>query len=376
MELVFYSNVLNNHQIALCDELYRRIKGNFYFVEISMLNETRKSMGFKQFERPYLIRLNNEENRVKAKELARNSDVAIMGAESFEYLKLRIKHNVVGITFSYSERWLKKGFKNILSPRIMRQIALYMQCGWKRKWFMLCASGFLAQDLKRLGIFRNRCYKWGYFPNYSSASLPIKDISEPIKIIWVGRFIDWKHPEYMVSLADHLNNRGYPFEMLMIGDGPERENIISALEEHKLQSGKFRFPGNLPNAEVIEKMRCSDILCFTSNKREGWGAVLGEGMSNGSCPVASSDAGATPFLIKNGFNGLIYQSGNESDFIEKVKYLIENREECKKMGIEARKTMIKHWSAEVAAKNLYLLAQSKLGHIPSPHFKDEPCSSC
>ena len=371
MKLAFFSNILNHHQVSLCDEFYKLYGEDFTFVELSsQLNDERRRMGFMAYDRGYKISYTSEPDL--ANRLAIEAEVAIMGAESFQFLKLRLKHNATGVTFSYSERWLKKGLKNVLSPRISRQIALYVHRGWKRKWYMLCASGFLSEDLRRIGIFKNRRYKWGYFPKYSIVPLPSKKSFETVRILWVGRFLDWKHPEYMLFLAEQLNNAGYYFELTMIGDGVEREKIQVAFESLNSPYGKIRLLGNMPNDKVIKEMSRSDIFCFTSDRREGWGAVLGEAMANGCCPVASSDAGATPFLIKDGINGLIYQSEDESDFIEKVKYLTGHRKECQKMGMEARKTMIDHWSAEIAAKNFYRLAKSKLGLIPAPHFEDEP----
>ena len=279
MTIVFFSNVLNNHQVALCDELYRLHNGNFYFVETGQLNEARKVMGFKQFERPYLIQtILSEEYKRKAELLAITADVAIMGAESYPYLRLRI-NNSNGVTFSYSERWLKQGWKNIISPNILRQICLYLGKGRKRKWYMLAASGYLANDLNNIGIFKNRVFKWGYFPKYFEQKNEPRDAGKRVRILWTARFIDWKRPDMMISLARLLLKHNYDFEMTMIGDGIMANEIRTEVTKDCELSKRVNLKGNIPNEEVLSEMLRSDIYCFTSTRREGWGAVLGEAMA-------------------------------------------------------------------------------------------------
>ncbi len=369
MKIVFFSNVLNHHQVALCDELYAHCGSDFKFVEISGLNESRKKMGFTAYQREYKIDAIN--NKKIASDWAKSADIAIMGAESFEYLKLRIKRGT-GITYSYSERWFKQGLKNLLSPVLFRQIWLYITTGRNKPWYMLCASGFLAKDLNKIGLFKNKCFKWGYFPVYSYSSSS-KNIPDGVtRILWVGRFLNWKHPELMVTLARMLEAANIDFQITMIGDGPEYPKIKSIVDS-TLQN-KIMLLGNKANKDVIYEMKNSDILCFTSDKQEGWGVVLGEAMAVGCSPVASSDAGATPFLITDNGNGLIFKSGSAEDLYSKVRYLICNPTERCRIAESAQKTIHKHWTAVAAVNNFIKLSEALIAKQMVPEFFDEPCS--
>lgn len=368
MTITFFSNNLNHHQVALCDELYSLCGDDFKFVELSHLDEERRKMGFNTYERPYRIKI--AEDKSLAFQLAVGSDVAIMGAESFGYLKHRVIHSN-GLTFSYSERWFKQGLKNILSPRLLKQILLYLTEGRRKPWYMLCASGFLARDLVKIGLFRHKCFKWGYFPIYDFSSEERKVGNRVLRILWVGRFIGWKHPELMVQLGKKLMESGKDFIITMIGDGPEWSRIESMIDSSL--KDKLILTRNKPNQWVIDEMRSSDIFCFTSDRQEGWGAVLGEAMATGCCPVASSDAGATPFLIDNGKNGLVFKSGNLSDLYAKVSYLIKHPDQRLILAEHARESILSHWSATVAANNLVILSKAKLSGAQDPSFAAEPC---
>ncbi|RXE70782.1 glycosyltransferase [Muribaculaceae bacterium Isolate-002 (NCI)] len=365
MTIVFFSNVLNHHQVALCDELYRQNGGDFYFIETGRLNASRRSMGFRRFERPYAISLADNGNG-RAVELAKTADVAIMGAESYPYLKLRMEAGY-GVTFSYSERWLKQGIKNILSPNLLKQIRLYLLKGRKRKWYMLAASGYLANDLARIGIFKDRIFKWGYFPGYPEAKPNERNTDRPVRILWAARFIDWKRPDIMIKLAEMLQANNYDFEMTMIGDGDMAKSINSLISSSPETSPRIKLKGNIPNEEVLSEMSRSDIYCFTSTRREGWGAVLGEAMATGCCPVASSDAGATPFLVDDGRNGLVFRTDDINDLYDKVAYLIDNPDARIKMGEAAKATMLNDWCASTAAREFLSLSKKALAGTLEKH---------
>lgn len=371
MRLVFFSNTLNHHQIALCDQFYHHIGDNFSFVENSPLNEERKKMGFQSYERPYKI--NGRNNREVALKLVKECDVAIMGAESYEYLKMRIK-KTNKLTFSFSERWLKKGIKNILSPPLLKQAWLYYKMGYKKPWYMLCASGFLQQDLYKFCLFKDRCFEWGYFPDYKFVTPPKMDREKTIKILWVGRFLDWKHPEMMVYLAQNLVQERINFRITMIGDGEEKKNIQELINQNQQLKSKLILKGNMPNEDVIKEMQQHNIFCFTSDRQEGWGAVLGEAMASGCCPVASSDAGATPFLVENNVNGLIFNTNNSQDLIANIRYLYTNPNKIYELANNASNTISAHWTAETAALNFITLAKALLKENILPNFQKEPCS--
>lgn len=80
-------------------------------------------------------------------------------------------------------------------------------------------------------------------------------------------------------------------------------------------------------------MREHDIFTFTSNKREGWGAVLNEAMSCGCACVVSDLIGAAPYLIKAGINGYTFKTGDVCSFVSCVQKLIDCREKEKKFNI-------------------------------------------
>lgn len=364
MTIAFFTNTLNTHQIGLADELYELSNGNYTLIETCPLSDERRNMGFKEYDRIYKLQTyKSADNEKKAVEIAQNVDVAIMGAGSSYYEKLRIKRGGK-LTFYYNERWLKRGIVNIFSPRLLKQMLLYhVQGGCHQPWYVLCASAYLPSDFKLLHAFDNRCYKWGYFTKVEKldidALLRSKRSDQPIKILWVARFLKLKHPEIMIQLAKYLKEKNVNFVISMIGSGVESKKIHQMIEKNSLENNVILM-GNQPNEMVHKIMRESHIFCFTSDRHEGWGAVLGEAMSNGCCPVSSIETGATPFLVKDGYNGYTFKLSEKKSFFDKVLFLVQNDKLREEMSFNAYNTMYKLWNPKSAAINFIKLATSLL----------------
>lgn len=90
--------------------------------------------------------------------------------------------------------------------------------------------------------------------------------------------------------------------------------------------------------------------------------------------VASHAAGATPFLVQYGKNGLIYRCGDIEDLFHRAKSLAVNKERCLQMGLAAYHTVADIWNAEAAAARLVDLSNGILsGNMLQ--YNEEPCSS-
>ena len=131
--------------------------------------------------------------------------------------------------------------------------------------------------------------------------------------------------------------------------------------------------GSQPHEVVLEEMQKADIYLFTSDRNEGWGAVLNEAMSSGCAVVASDAIGSAPFLIENGKNGYMYRDGDINDLLQKVCSLIDNPQKRNQFSDEAIKTIGEEWSIENATNNLIKLIHGlhKNGKTP---IETGPCS--
>ena len=175
------------------------------------------------------------------------------------------------------------------------------------------------------------------------------------------------------DLAARLRDRGFrDFEIEMIGDGPLCPSVEAQIARLGVEDC-VRLPGNLANEAVLERMQAADIFVLTSDRNEGWGAVLGEAMGCGCAVVSSDQVGAAPFLIDEGRSGLLFRSGEIDSLADKVSALLQDPALCRRMGDAASVTMASDWSPEAAARRLYSLFEGLLSG-KDPGFQDGPCS--
>ena len=164
MKLVFYCNYLNHHQVLVADELYGMLGDCYAFVATLPRNERELKGGADYSSRPYCILAGeSHEAHERAMELARNAEVCVFGACSQEYAVERARQKDCGLSFEMGERWLKRGWINVLSPTLRQWWMNYMRYYHNKPFYKLCSSAFVANDDNRLGAYLGRHFKWGYF---------------------------------------------------------------------------------------------------------------------------------------------------------------------------------------------------------------------
>lgn len=389
MKLVFYSLVLNHHQAILADTLHSVLGRNYTFVETVSIDDN-KGATEDYSGRPYLLQAwKSKVAWERAMELAQTADVCVFsGVQSLPFQRERLKRGL--LSFDMSERWLKRGFINLFSPTIFKMFLAYYMGGWKHKpLYKLCCSAFAAADHRRLGMYRGRCYKWGYFTRVEKFDVEAsRDVStsnaSSTPLMWCARYLMLKHPELPLLLAARLKKEGYRFTLDMYGSG-EYEPTARRMAENLGMTDVVQFVGNKPNKELLADMRRHSIFLFTSDRNEGWGAVANESMANGCVLVASDAIGSTPYLIRDGITGLSFRSSRTScsfdnpdkkaldSLYENVKWLLDNPVEMDKIRSRSIKQMQELYNPQTAAERLLVLIDC-LQKGSATGFFDGPCS--
>lgn len=374
MKIVLVSNYFNHHQKPLSEALYSRFGDEYCFIETKAMSEERRKLGYDDAQKPAFLLAGCSNNVIteKAKEIIDNAEVVLTGSAPEEALRRRIRNGKV--LFRFSERPLKQG------RQLLKYLPRFLRWNYRnpkgKPIYMLCASAYAAADYRIFGLFHKRAYKWGYFPE----SVHYEDIKQLLQnkdatsILWCGRFLDWKHPSDAILVAKRLKECGYKFNLKFIGRGEEEELLHKLVEEYALKE-YVSFLGSMKPEQVREHMERSGIYLFTSDRQEGWGAVLNEAMNSGCAVVASHEAGSTPYLVKNKENGLIYKSGDTDMLFKKLKYLLDHPGEQKTLGEAAYHTIVEEWNAEIAAERFLKLIESVLSGDKYPDlYESGPCS--
>ncbi|HAN21278.1 MAG: hypothetical protein A2Y15_02275 [Clostridiales bacterium GWF2_36_10] len=375
MRIAFVSNFLNDHQLPFSLEMLRQLgESNYTFIATEPISMQRLEMGFEDMNQKHFVvrAYENIKEYKHALQICSDYDVVIIGSAVSKYIRKRLKADK--LTFKYSERPYKnKDFKNFLKYylRSLLDFRLYR----KKPYYLLCASAYTAYDYSLFGNFIGKSYKWGYFPAFKLYDMEklfeFKKHNIP-EILWVGRLVELKHPEKAIETAKLLSDQGICFHMNLIGDGDLMTDCKHLIEKYALDE-KVWLLGSMPPVKAREYMENANIYMFTSDKQEGWGAVLNESMNSGCAVVASNEIGSVPFLLKDGINGFIYQNDDLEDLFDKVKKLATDPSLCEQLGCNAYNSLKSTWNAENATKNLLCLIDNLLNNR-TVEIKDGPCS--
>ena len=359
-KLVLFSNYLNHHQQPLADAFYELLGDSFAFVATMPVDDLELKGGKDYSSREYcVVAAKDCTSKALAMNLARTSEICIFGAQSLDYAIERAKQPNCGLSFEFGERWLKRGWINVLSPHLRRWWLNYQRYFRHKPFYKLNASAFAAVDHRKLHTYEGRCYRWGYFTegpekNEVEASLDVSTSGIAPTFMWCARFLKLKHPELPVLMAEKLRQKGHRFVIDFYGSG-EEEASTRALASHLGLEDCIHFLGAVPNEQVLQAMRQHDIFLFTSDSNEGWGAVANESMSQGCVLVGSDAIGSIPFLVKHRQNGLVFRSCQVDSLVEEAEWLITHPQEMRRMQRAAVSTMQEIWSPRNAARQFLQL---------------------
>ncbi len=375
MKIAYFTNFLFHHQYPLCEEMLNQPDVDFTFVCCEPLSEERISMGYEDLSNlPFVIRAyESAEAHQKALRIAEDADVVIFGSTKLEYLYRRMQLNK--LTFRYCERSLRRGTWRVLIPTTARSIYNQYLRYRNKNLYILSASAYTSHDLSILGFDINKCFKWGYLPEvikYDSLDNLIRG-KQQNKIIWVGRFINCKHPEFALKALYELNKQGIKFSADFIGDGPLRSKCEEYVNR-QMSDANIRFLGSMSPESVRRYMEEASIFIFNSDRYEGWGAVVGEAMNSGCAVLVSHACGSAPYLIEQNVNGRVYRYGDLHEFGTSLAEYLNSEHLVQFLGTHAYETMTNLWNVNVAVPRFLDIVKSLLNGLPIPEYKSGPCS--
>jgi len=153
------------------------------------------------------------------------------------------------------------------------------------------------------------------------------------RFITVGRLHRVKNFEFLISSFARVARELPQWDLYIIGEGEERNNLENMVRGFKLEDRIF-LPGASNN--VAEWYMFSQIFCLTSHT-EGFGNVIVEAMAYG-VPVISVDCPTGPGeIIRNSREGFLIQPNDEIAFSTTMVKLANNEELQEQMSIDAKK---------------------------------------
>ena len=173
-------------------------------------------------------------------------------------------------------------------------------------------------------------------------------------ILFVGRLNKVKGLDYLINSFKFVIKKIKSAQLVIIGDGDYNE----FLKDCKGFGNKILFLGRMEKDELHNYFQIADIGVMPSF-HEQCSYVAIEMMMN-SLPIIGSTSTGLKEMIVDGETGLHIPIIERSDCVdidtsllaEKILYLLQNPEERKRMGVNARKRYEQMYSSEIMKKKL------------------------
>lgn len=156
-------------------------------------------------------------------------------------------------------------------------------------------------------------------------------------VLAVNRLAPVKGIDRIVKAVPHVVKRETHVTFLIVGDGPERENLVALAKDLKVDPW-IKFVGEVSHEEVKLFMNTADIYLSLHDLSQ-WSNATIEAMSTGRCLVALDD-GSLDGFIKEGENGFLIKRDDYASLADRLVYLLRNEVVRERAGVRLRQKML------------------------------------
>jgi glycosyltransferase involved in cell wall biosynthesis len=150
---------------------------------------------------------------------------------------------------------------------------------------------------------------------------------------FVGGFWPWHGVDRLVHAAARSRDAGQPTALLLVGDGPERENIEQLLDKLALRDLAC-LPGSVPHDQLAGWIAAMDICVMPHSNDYGSPMKVFEYMGLGKA-VLAPDLPPLRDVIEHGTNGLLFDDSAEG-LSDALQACVGDAEQRAMMGRVAR----------------------------------------
>lgn len=150
----------------------------------------------------------------------------------------------------------------------------------------------------------------------------------PYRIIHLSRLVEWKRVDMLVTAVAHLKKDFPKIELLVIGEGPEKEKLMKQAKALGVLDS-IQFLGGVYDPELFGRYIMSSFMYVLAGMG---GLSINDAMIFGLPVICSVCDGTEKHLVKEGYNGLYFKEGDQDSLEEKIGFLFNNPDLSTEMG--------------------------------------------
>jgi glycosyltransferase involved in cell wall biosynthesis len=150
---------------------------------------------------------------------------------------------------------------------------------------------------------------------------------EPDEIVFLfaGKFIHKKNPFLLIDAFTQLKEKKDKIRLLFAGNGVLNHEIKNKINELPLNIATSIAILSFQDQQQMKLLyRVADVFVLPS-KSETWGLSVNESLASGTPVIVSNKCGSSYDLVKHEVNGLVFQSDNSQDLLEKMVKMCDHQ---------------------------------------------------
>jgi len=180
---------------------------------------------------------------------------------------------------------------------------------------------------------------------------------ETFVIGFVGTLKPWHGLSTLVEAFEFVHQQNPNTQLLIVGDGPEKNNIIQDLKDRNLLSAT-KFTGSVPHSEIPSLLNSMNVAVAPYPRMENFyfsPLKVFEYMMAG-LPVVASNIGQLNDLIQNEKNGFLYPPENIESLSKILFRLNEDSHLRQTIGTAAKAHIIQNHTWDIVVSQILSLS--------------------
>jgi glycosyltransferase involved in cell wall biosynthesis len=176
------------------------------------------------------------------------------------------------------------------------------------------------------------------FEKYNIIPIECKEKNEKITILFMAWVTRNKGIYELIESVTLLKKDNIDFKLIIAGDGIDYDIVLEEVKNRQL-SEYIDFQGWVLNQDKLDLLSKSDVFVLPTYF-DGYPNSLMEAMAAGKACIATK-VGSIPDMIVNNETGILIDKQNPLQLYESLKFLIQNEDIRKNMGIAAQNSINK-----------------------------------
>ena len=301
-------------------------------------------------------------------EIKKNYDVVHVHAAFWSFIPLQviIWKKILGIytpvimtTHQYlpeKQKMFGEALKEAVSKRNLSILFYGLRClPYRRLDKVLCQSE-LERDfvIKQFKIDKKKVVTIPNGVDMRRYDIPVYNFKEKhslkrkFMILFVGQLIKSKGVSYLLQALKIAKQRGLDCDLVLVSYNP-KDDLINEAKALGIEDN-LRIFVKLPEKDLISAYKNCDIFVLPSFQ-EGLPTVLLEAMA-AKKPVVTTNVSGIPYLIKDGFNGMMVNPRDSVALATKIEKLLKNEKLAREIAENGYQTVLSEYTWDVVARKI------------------------